>query len=61
MNNTFSLEQISRTKNFDTKLKLRQHKLDLMAQFMGIKIHQPKVETKRKCKRNRFHFTTLQI
>ena len=37
MNNTFSLEQISKTGNPIFYLLLRQHKLDLMARFMEIK------------------------
>ena len=37
MNNTFSLEQISRTGSLDAKITLRQHKLDLMARRMDNK------------------------
>ena len=37
MNNTVSLQQISRTDNLDSNLILRQQKLDLMARFMEIK------------------------
>ena len=44
MNNTFSLEQISRTGNLDANLILREHKLDLMARLMEIKSVNAKVE-----------------
>ena len=37
MNNTFSLEQRSKTSNFDSKLILRQNKLEFLARFMEIK------------------------
>ena len=36
MNNTFSLEQISKTGNLNADLILRQYKLDIMARFMQI-------------------------
>ena len=38
MNNTFSLEQISKTGNLDANLILRQYKLDLMSRFMEKKV-----------------------
>ena len=37
MNNTFSLQQISRTSNLDANLLSRQYKLNPMAEFMRIK------------------------
>ena len=43
MNNTFSLQQISRTGNLDSNLISRQHKLNLMAYFMPIKYENPKL------------------
>ena len=43
MNNTFSLEKISRTGYFDIDSLLRQHKLDLMAEFMYIKSTNPRL------------------
>ena len=43
MNNTFSVEKISKTGNFDSNLILRQYKLDLMARFMKIKTVDPKL------------------
>ena len=44
MNNTFSLEQLSKTFSLDSYLILRQYKLDLMARFMEIKSMNPKLE-----------------
>ena len=43
MNNTFCLEQISKTGNLDSNLILRHYKLDLMARFMEIKFLNPKL------------------
>ena len=37
MNNTFSLEQISKSGNLDSNLIFRQYKLDLLARLMDIK------------------------
>ena len=37
MNNTFSLQQISRTSTLDANLLSRQYKLNPMAEFMRIK------------------------
>ena len=36
MNNSFSLQQISKTANLDSNLIFRQYKLNLMAKFMQI-------------------------
>ena len=44
MNNTFSLQQISRTGNRDCNLIFRQYKLNLMAVFMPIKYENPKMK-----------------
>ena len=41
MNNTFSLEQISKTGNLDSNLVTRQYKLDLMPRFKEIKSMNP--------------------
>ena len=41
MNNTFSLQQLSRTSNRDANLKSRQYKLNLMADFMRVKYENP--------------------
>ena len=43
MNNTFSLQQISRTSNLDANLKSRQYELNLMADFMRVKYENPKL------------------
>ena len=44
MNNSFSLQQISRTGNLDSNLICRQYKLNLMADFMRIKYEDPKMK-----------------
>ena len=44
MNNTFSLQQISRTVNLDSSLKSRQYKLNLMADFMRFNYKNPKMK-----------------
>ena len=38
MNNSFSLQQISRTSNLDANLISRQHKQNLMADFFADEI-----------------------
>ena len=43
MNNTFSLQQISKTGNLDNNLISRQYKLNLMADFVRIKQKNPKL------------------
>ena len=43
MNNTFSLEQISKTGNLNADLILRQYKLDIMARFMQRKSECPRL------------------
>ena len=42
MNNSFSLQQISKTGNLDFILISRQYKLNLMTKFMQIKSEKPK-------------------
>ena len=44
MNNTFSLEQISKTGNLESNLILQHFKLDLTARFMEIKSVNPKLK-----------------
>ena len=44
MNNSFSLQQIQKTSNFDANLLSRQYKLNLMADF-EVKIRKSKNET----------------
>ena len=44
MNNSFSLQQISRTRNLDPSLITRQNKLNRMAKFMQIKFENRKLK-----------------
>ena len=44
MNNSFSLQQISRTSNLDSNLISRQYKLNLKADFMRVKYENPKMK-----------------
>ena len=44
MNNSFSLQQISRTSNLDSNLIPRQYKLNLMADFMRVKYENIKMK-----------------
>ena len=60
MDNTFSLEQISRTGNVDAKLILRQHKLDLMARVVEIKSINPRMKQKGIAKELGCSSSTLQ-
>ena len=60
MNNTFSLEQISRTGNLDANLILLQHKLDLMARFMEMKSVNPKIKRKEIARELGYSSSTLQ-
>ena len=43
-NNTFSLQQLSKSGNICPKLISRQYKLNLMAKFMQIKFEKPKLK-----------------
>ena len=44
MNNSFSLQQTSKTGNLDSDLISREYKLNLMAKFMQIKFENPKLK-----------------
>ena len=44
MNNTFSLQQLSRTNTFSANLISRQYILNLMADFMRMKYENPKLK-----------------
>ena len=44
MNNSFSVQQISKTGNLDPNLISRQKKLNLMAKFMQKKFENPKMK-----------------
>ena len=56
----FSLERISRTRNFDANLKLRHHKLHLMARFMEIESSNPKKKQNEMAKELKYSGSTLQ-
>ena len=60
MNNTFSLQQISRTGNFDANLISRQYKLNLMADFMWVKYEKPKMKQSEIANRIGLSSSTLQ-
>ena len=44
MNNSFPLQQISKTANLDSNLISRQYKINLMAKFMKIDFGNPKMK-----------------
>ena len=44
MNNSFSLQQMSKTSHLDSNLLTCQYKLNLMAKFMNVKFNNPKME-----------------
>ena len=44
MNNSFSLQQIQKTRNLDANLISRQYKLILLADFMKVKYENPKMK-----------------
>ena len=60
MNNTFSLEQISKTGSLDSILITRHYKLDLRARFMEIKSPNPKLKQSELAKELRCSSSTLQ-
>ena len=60
MNNTFSLQQISRTSSLDANLISRQYKLNVMADFMRIKYEKPKMKQSEKANQLGFSSRTLQ-
>ena len=60
MNNTFSLQQISRTSNLDANLISRQYKLNLMADFMRIKYENPRLKQSEIADRLNCSSSTLQ-
>ena len=60
MNNTFSLDQISKTGNFDSILITRQNKLDLMARFMEVISVNPRVKEDQTAKDLGWSSSTLQ-
>ena len=60
MNNSFSLQQTSRTGNLDSNLKSRQYKLDLMSKFMCIKFENPKMKQFEIANKLGYSISTLQ-
>ena len=60
MNNTFSLQQISRTSNLDANLISRQYKLNLMADFMRVKYENPKMKQSERANQLGLSFSTLR-
>ena len=60
MNNTFSLQQNSQTGNLDSKLALRQYKLDVTARFMDIKSLNPRLRKYQLAKELRCSSSTSQ-
>ena len=60
MNNTSSLEEMSRTGTVTANLILRHHKLGLMARLMEIKAIEPKMKRKEIAKEFGFSSSTLQ-
>ena len=60
MNNSFSLQQKSRTGNFDSNLISRQYKLNLMADFMRINDQNPKMKQPEITNRLGLSSSTLQ-
>ena len=63
MNNSFSLQQISKTSNLDSNLITRQFKLNLMAKLMHNKFENPKMKegeiTDRSTSLLKFYSTTV--
>ena len=60
MNNSFSLQQLSRTGNLDPNLISRQYKLDLMSKFMCIKFENPKMKQSEIANQLGYSTSTLQ-
>ena len=60
MNNSFSLQQISRTGYLDSILISKQYKLNLMADFMRIKYENPKVKQSKIANQLGYSSSTLQ-
>ena len=60
MNNTFSLQQFSRTSNPDGNLISRQYKLNLMADFMRAKYENPKLKQSEIANQLGYSSSTLQ-
>ena len=60
MNNTFSLEQVSKIGKRDSSLTTRQYKLTLMAQFMEHEYDNPMLKQSELAKKLSYSSITLQ-
>ena len=60
MNNTFSLQQLSRTCNLDAKLISRQYNLNLMADFRRMKYENTKLKQSQIANQLGYSTSTLQ-
>ena len=60
MNNSFTLQQISRTGNLDSNLKTCQYKLNFMADFMRLKYENPKMKQSELTNQLGYSSSTLQ-
>ena len=60
MNNSFSLQQLSRPGNLDSNLISRQYKLNLMADFMRLKYENPKLKQSEIANQLGYSTSTLQ-
>ena len=60
MNNSFSLQQISKTDNLDSNLIFRQYELNLMAKFMQNKSDNPKMRQSELAEHLGYPSSTLQ-
>ena len=60
MNNTFSLQQNSRTSNLDANLISRQYKLNLIAKFMLINFENPRMKQSEIADQLGYSSSTLQ-
>ena len=60
MNNSFSLQQISRTSDLDPNLISRQYKLDLISKFMCIKFERPRMKESEIANQLGYSTSTLQ-
>ena len=61
MNNNFTLQQISRTRNLDSNLISRHYKLNLLDDFMRIKCENSKVKQSEIANMLTYSTSTLQI
>ena len=60
MNNSFSIQQVSRTGNVDSNLTSRQYKLNLLADFVRIKIEISKLKQSEIANHLGYSSSTLQ-